>query len=366
MGVKKYMHKGRAFFQVDEWLTLPDGRATRFRKRMIPTREQATALVAKVRTEAFEGRYFDRVKAPDVTVAEAWTAYQTVSERDNDTWQTEAGRAEHIVRHLGRRNAASLTVRDVDEFRTLRLSEKTKRGAAPSHATLDREVELLKRMLGYAVACETLTVNPIAKVKLLHKPNVRVSVLDEADFGKLLEAADVELKPILLVAFDTGMRKREILDLRWSQVDLKHGVIKLAAEDTKTEQARTICLTSRAVRALEDTPKVPGSLYVFANPSTKKPWADMKRGFAGACKAAGLKGVWFHDLRRSFVTNARRRGVPESVVMRFSGHRTRAVFDRYNVVEEEDLRAAVKKLESAITSETTAQNLGQEMDKAVQ
>jgi len=67
-----------------------------------------------------------------------------------------------------------------------------------------------------------------------------------------------------------------------------------------------------------------------------------------ACIKAGLAGLWFHDLRRSFITNARRRGVPESVVMKMSGHKTRAVFDRYNIVNGEDLRAAVKKIEAGI------------------
>jgi len=66
-----------------------------------------------------------------------------------------------------------------------------------------------------------------------------------------------------------------------------------------------------------------------------------------AWKAAGLSGVWFHDLRRSFVTNARRYGVSESVVMRMSGHKTRAVFERYNVVAAEDLRDAVRRIEGA-------------------
>jgi len=59
----------------------------------------------------------------------------------------------------------------------------------------------------------------------------------------------------------------------------------------------------------------------------------------------GLQGLWFHDLRGSFVTRARKHRIPESVVMRMSGHRTRAVFDRYNVVDDEDLRAAVRALE---------------------
>lgn len=84
---------------------------------------------------------------------------------------------------------------------------------------------------------------------------------------------------------------------------------------------------------------------MFINPETGTRWIDIKRAWERARTDAGLGHVWFHDLRRSFVTNARRRGVPESVVMRMSGHRTRSVFDRYNIVEEEDLRTAVSRIE---------------------
>jgi integrase len=85
---------------------------------------------------------------------------------------------------------------------------------------------------------------------------------------------------------------------------------------------------------------------VFPNPKTGRPWEDLRRSFRRAVRKAELHRLWFHDLRRSFVTRARKAGIPESVVMRMSGHKTRAVFDRYNVVDEGDLRIAARTLEN--------------------
>ncbi|HWE22977.1 MAG TPA: site-specific integrase, partial [Myxococcales bacterium] len=311
-----------------------------------------------LRIDAFEGRYFERTKPSKITVEDAWTAYKPISERDNDTWLSERGRASHLLRHLGKKLAASLTVKEVDEYRTKRLGETTRRKSAPAPATLDKEVELLKRILNYAVACGDLKSNPVADVKLLRKPNVRRSVLDEAAFEKVLAKAEPHVKPILLVAFDTGMRRSEVVGLKWSQVDLKAGVVKLAAEETKTEEPRTIFLTSRVREALSSMPRYLKSEWVFTNPETNKAWNDVRKMFRRAADAAGFPGLWFHDLRRSFVTNARRHGVPESVVMKMSGHKTRSVFERYNIIEEEDLIEAVKRLESG-----RASGLGQDLAK---
>jgi len=84
----------------------------------------------------------------------------------------------------------------------------------------------------YAAACGRLTQNPVARVKLLQVPNVQRVVLDEEAFQRFHQAAEAWLRPILLVAFDTGMRKSEVLNLRWSQLDLKAGAVRLEAEDT--------------------------------------------------------------------------------------------------------------------------------------
>ncbi len=219
-------------------------------------------------------------------------------------------------------------------------------------------------MLNYAVACGSVTSNPVAAVKLLRKSNVRRSVLDDAAFERLLAAAEPSLQPILLVAYDTGMRLREVLGLTWSQVDMKAGVVKLAAQDTKTEEPRTVFLTSRVQEALASLPRYLKSDSVFTNPETGKAWNDIRKMFRRVLKAAGLTAIWFHDLRRSFVTNARRRGVPESVVMKMSGHRTRSVFDRFNIVEEDDLREAVKRIEAGRANGASGSR--QEIDKVAE
>jgi integrase len=344
MGVTKYVVRGQVRWRVDTYVTLPDGTNRRIRQKRIPTREQAEAYEHKLLVEAYEGRFFDRAKEPTASVRELWTEYEPITRRDNDSWRSDVGRAAHVLRILGSRRASRLTRADVEEYRTRRQAETTKRGGAPSPATLDREVELLKRTLDYAVACGRLHENPIAKVKLLRVPNVRRVVLDEVAFQRLHQAAEGWLRPILLLAYESGMRKGEVLNLRWSQVDLQAGAVRLEATDTKTDEPRVVYLTDRALRMLAEQPRLPGSEHVFVNPATGRRWQDLQTAMERARKAAGLDGVWVHDLRRSFVTQARRSGLPESVVARFSGHRTPAVFRRYNIVEEQDLKAAVQVL----------------------
>src|SRR5262249_22608920 len=218
------------------------------------------------------GRFFERQREPTLTVAEICALYQPVSERDNDSWLSDKGRVKHLLRHIGSRRATRLTIADVDEYRNLRLGERTRRGAPPAPATLDKEAEPLKRMLNYAVACKKLAQNPVAAVGLLRRPNVRRTVVTDEMFAALHATADPLFQPILMTAYDTGMRLREVLGLRWEQVNLTEGVVRLAAEDTKTEQARAVYLTARIVAALKALPRpVKGSGPVFANPETNEP-----------------------------------------------------------------------------------------------
>lgn len=146
--------------------------------------------------------------------------------------------------------ADRLALKEVDAYRDGRLKETTQRGTPPTPGTLDREVELLKRLLGYAVKSGELKDHPLRGVQLFRKPNVRRMVLDEPGFQRLFAAAKETLQPILLLALDTGMRKEEVLGLRWEQVDLDTCTI----EDTKTDEPRVIVLRTRAKETLRTLP----------------------------------------------------------------------------------------------------------------
>ena len=351
MAIKSYdvVRNGtkRKLWYIDTYLTFPGGVERRKQKRAIPTRELAVALEAKWKAAAFEGRYFDRRKECKLTVKALWERYRPVSEREHKAHRSAGSHAKPLLRLLGRHRVASLTVEDVVRYREARFGETTRRGAAPSHATLDREVELLKRICNWAVKAKLLETNPIAQATLLdpgNKRNVRRVVIDEQAFAKVLTAAGPLFRPILLLAYDTGMRPREVFDLRRDQLDLKAGAIRLTPADTKEEGHKVIFLTDRVLAALRAHPQRLHCPWVFPNPTTGKPWVNIRRRWRSWCKAAGLEGAWFRDQRRSFLTAGARQGIPEKVLMSMSGHKTREVFERYHIVEEQDLKEAVRRL----------------------
>ena len=151
-------------------------------------------------------------------------------------------------------------------------------------------------------------------------------------------------------SYITGWRFSEIANLTWRHIDLDQGIARLEAGETKNNEGRTAYLDNESkevLRRQRESQKQRKILtpYVFTNPEGNDKIKDFRKSWAKACKESGLGKMLFHDLRRTAVRNMVRAGIPERVAMMVSGHKTRSVFDRYNIVSPDDLKLAAKKQE---------------------
>lgn len=149
-------------------------------------------------------------------------------------------------------------------------------------------------------------------------------------------------------AYKTGRRRFEILNLTWDRVDLKNGVVRLEAGETKNREARNCYLDEELKAILQEQQKRQKSEgrilpYVFTGSDGMSTIKDLRGSWKKACEDAKIGKRLFHDLRRTVVRNMVRAGIPERVAMMISGNKTRTVFDRYNIVNDEDLKTATKK-----------------------
>jgi integrase len=158
------------------------------------------------------------------------------------------------------------------------------------------------------------------------------------------------LRDFTRLAYLTGWRKSEIVSLRWTVVDCDAGAIRLRPEAAKTGRGRTVMLEADLAelidrrweaRLLEKNGNVRVAGLVFHRDG--EPVGDFRKAWATACEVAGVPDKLFHDLRRTAARNMVRAGVPERVAMAVTGHVTRSMIDRYNIVSEDDLRMATQK-----------------------
>jgi integrase len=183
-------------------------------------------------------------------------------------------------------------------------------------------------------------------VPVLEEDNVRQGFLEQDQYEKLLEEQPANLKALFVCGYHTGARKNELRRIQWPQVDFDGSVIRLPASQTKTKKARTLPIYGDMRRWLEHQRATcpTGCVWVFHG-AHNRPVDNHLNDWKVACQRAGLPGLLFHDLRRSAVRNMKRAGVQDKVAMEITGHRTRSVFDRYNIVDEADVRSAGERLE---------------------
>lgn len=238
---------------------------------------------------------------------------------------------------------------------TAREFVKQRKSEGVGNAVINRSLACLRRML--RIAHEDGRIPNLPVIRLLKEPRARVGFLELNKFEELVGLLPSHLHALINFLYYDGVRLGEALAIEWSQVDLSAGLIRL--HETKNDEPRVVPLPSiLRMQLAEIQPKVG---RVFDGTNLRKEWM-------AACAAAGLgriievpgkkydpryEGLTVHDLRRSAVRNLVRAGVPETIAMKISGHKTRSVFDRYAIASEGDLTQAMAKVETNGLGETS-------------
>jgi integrase len=234
-------------------------------------------------------------------------------------------------------------------------SEMLSKGNKP--ATVNRKIAVLAHIFTKAADWKMIDSAAIPKVKMLKEDNKRLRYLSKEECQALINACEPHLKPIVITALNTGMRKGEILNLRWdANIDLRHGFILL--DKTKNGERREIPINDTLRGVLQGITRRLDISHVFYDNFTGKPYGDVKRAFATACRRAGIKDFRFHDLRHTFASHLVMAGVDLTTVKELLGHKTLTMTLRYAHLAPSHKVEAVKKYDNFLNGKTP-QNEGQ-------
>lgn len=295
--------------------------------------------------------------------------YRNEKNRSIDRLERSLG---YLSRFFGNRRMIEIGTDLIEQYKELRKRQPGDEGAheglstGASSATINRELAALKRMFHLGMEQEPPKVLRTPRIKMLKENNRRTGFLEHEQYRQLRDALPDYVRPILVLDYHSGVRIEEALGLQWEQnVDLLEKEVCLDPEMTKNEEARILPLegeileTLKMQRELRDA-KYPDCPWVFFRDG--KRIKNFYKAWRNACVKVGLGrfekqedgrekyfGLIPHDLRRTAIRNLVRAGVPERVAMDISGHKTRSVFERYNITSRRDRQEAARRLSSYLS-----------------
>lgn len=219
-----------------------------------------------------------------------------------------------------------------------------------SAVTVNRYLQTFKAMMTKACDWNMITgrkLRELRKIELVdERHNKRTDFLSHAEAERLIQAADAVIRPLVTTALQTGMRKGEILGLKWKQIDMTHGLIHLP--ETKSGDTRSIRINERLDATLRGMVRgIDDNSYVFTNPETKTRWSDLKSLFNRAVVKAKLseRKIVFHSLRHTTASWLVMAGVPLLTVAQILGHSDIKMVMRYSHLSPGHLDTAMSMLE---------------------
>ncbi len=246
----------------------------------------------------------------------------------------------YLIPHFGDLLMTEITSDVIDAF----VAGRKKADATNSE--INRELGVLKRAFTLAMRARKVFSRP--HIEMLKEPAPRSGFFEYSEFVKVRDLLPAEIQPLIEFIYITGWRwNSEARVLEWNQVDFQHGTVTIAPGRTKGGEGRTFVMTTELRKLLKKQ-------RTYTDQTAKEsPWVFHAAGgpivsfypqWRKACETAKVPGRLLHDMRRTAIRNLVRAGVSERVAMQMCGHKTRSIFDRYNITRENDLRAAAELL----------------------
>jgi integrase len=272
---------------------------------------------------------------------------------------------DHLEKAFGQYRAIDITSDKIAAY----VKERMEKEGAMA-ATADMEQALLGRMFTIAIKHGKLASKPV--IERLYPNNARTGFFEREEFKVVCEKLPREIVPLVTFLYRTGWRVSEAMDLTWKQVDFNAKIVRLEVGTTKNRDGRTFPfgifpeleeLLEKQREEAANVQKATSRIVEHVFNRNGKQILDFKKSWKNAVKKAGIPGKMVHDFRRTAVRNLVRAGIPEHQAMKLTGHKTRSVFDRYDIVNERDLSEAVGKLAEFVKAESQKESKVLEFQK---
>ncbi len=336
--IKKKLNKKGIVWRIDYYD--PEGKRVRKDFRL---KNQAEAYLGKVQAAKEEGRYYDifDIKKESPVIFDELANQYAESFRSQRCF---SGLKRYLVEEyrgaFGGRRLAEISYLDLETFRNRRRATLTRAGKPRTDATVNREMSTLRHMLNKAIEWGMLEKSPLGQGSrlMLKENNHRLRFLTLLEIEALLGACMAHVRPIVETALHTGMRRNEILSLKWEQ--LRSGFIYLT--ETKSGKGRQIPINDRLAEVFKEVRRQDQlkSPYVFCD-SRGRRYYQVRRSFVSACRRAGIEAFRFHDLRHTFASQLVMNGVGLKAVQELLGHSDLKMTMRYAHLSQAHLKDAV-------------------------
>jgi len=307
------------------------------------TKKEAEQAEAVIMNQVFQQAYgFD--EKPDKRFEDfVIETFLPFSEANKKSFYYDVLICRVLVKKFKDKTMRQITPPIIENFKQELLATKTKHGQKRSPATVNRHLSVLSKIFSLAVDSELVESNPCFRVKKLKLNNQRVRVLSSEEEAKLFfSLGENELvKNIVLVALHTGMRRGEIFDLKWFDVDFIRGMIQV--RESKSNKKRLIPMNLTVRTMLQNFKRK--SEFVFPSPKTNGRLDNIKRSFRRAVNEAEIKDFRFHDLRHTAATRMADAGADAFTLMKILGHSDIRMTSRYTHATDTALRRAVENLD---------------------